>query len=337
MLSNTSALSAHKEPHTAAIHYSLTKAFIDSKTPEQGIALTMPEQLPLNSTDSLRSKMRDCIIGAFIATIITLGVYNILSLALEKPIPAYIYGIIWALAALIFYFRLRSTRVITAFESWEALALVANSKPAQLLITTFSIIPLVVSVAKSLGIQQQIPFTTYLYWASGLMLFIFVLVFKATAPIVYRYKSYQDIIDQHGGLEVLREDLLTLQKMAANGLAPFDKANDHAFLAQDHSALQWLRITDRTEAPELYFLIRKYSRGLKAGWRGTLATLLFVPAFVLSTTMMGNMLKVGFEATIQTRCSGGLFKSIYGDMLSFYQNHKEITKQPTGCEKPSAQ
>ncbi|SDX74215.1 hypothetical protein SAMN05444064_13827 [Pseudomonas syringae] len=299
--------------------------------------MTMADQATsgtsLHSANSLRSKLYDGILALTIAIAITFAVSSIIPHALEKPIPVCWYGIGCVASFFIVYIRLRSIKVISAFESWDVLALVANSKPAQFLITVFSIVPMLVSIAKSADMQQQIPFTVYLYWASGLTLFIFLLLFKVTAPVVYRYKSYQDVLDQYGGLEVLREELLKLQAMASSGKAPFDKAHNHTFLAQDIAAIQWLRITDKTEAPELYFLIRKYSTGLKMGWRKALTPLLFVPAFVLVTTTLGNTLKVGVEAAAQAHCSGGLIKSVYSGILSLDPDYKKGAELLEGCER----
>ncbi|WP_439870846.1 hypothetical protein [Pseudomonas syringae] len=298
--------------------------------------MTMADQVTsstsLYSANSLRSKLYDGILALAIAIAITFAASIIIPLALEKPIPVCWYGIACVVSFFIFYIRLRSTKVISAFESWDVLALVANSKPAQFLITVFSIVPMLVSIATSAGMQQQIPFTVYLYWASGLTLFVFLLLFKVTAPVVYRYKSYQDVLDQYGGLEVLRDELLELQAMASSGKAPFDKAHNHTFLAQDIAAIQWLRITDKADAPELYFLIRKYSTGLKMGWRKALTPLLFVPAFVLVTTTLGNTLKVGVEAAAQAHCSGGLVKSVYSGILSLDPGYKKGAELLEGCE-----
>lgn len=299
--------------------------------------MTMADQAPPDASphaaSSPRSKLYDGTLAATIAIAIIFAVSSIVPHAFEKPIPAWWFGIGGIASFFILYARLRSTKVATAFESWEILALVANSKPAQFLITAFSIVPMIVSIAKTAGVQQQIPFTVYLYWASGLALFIFLLLFKATAPLVYRYKSYQEVLDQSGGLEVFREELLELQVMASSRTAPFDKANDHIFLADDIVTIQWLRISDKAEAPELYFLIRKYSTGLKVGWRRALTPLLFIPAFVLVTTTLGNTLKVGVEAAAQAQCSGGLIKSIYGGILSIDPDYKKNAKPPEGCER----
>ncbi|BBN60997.1 hypothetical protein KUIN1_01870 [Pseudomonas sp. KUIN-1] len=303
--------------------------------------MTMADQAPPNTSQraatSPRSKRYDGTLAAAIASAITIAVSIIIPQAFDKPIPYWWFGIGGIVSFFIFYAWLRSTKVVTAFESWETLALVANSKPAQFLITAFSIVPMIVSIAQTAGVQQKIPFTVYLYWASGLTLFIFLLLFKVTAPLVYRYKSYQEVLDQRGGLEVFREELLELQAMASGRTATFNKAYDHIFLADDITMIRSLRISDRAEAPELYFLIRKYSTGLKVGWRRALTTLLFVPAYVLVTTTLGNTLKVGLEAAAQAHCSGGLIKSVYGGILSLDPYYEKTAKPIEGCERFNAQ
>lgn len=279
-----------------------------------------------------RTRWKDLFWAIGIAVIITCAVPFIAHYAIDKPIP-----LLWLLAifvpmTLIVYARLRIMKVLHWTESWQTFSVVANSRATLLLTAAFSIAPMAVAVAKGMGLEQKLPFTLYLYWISGLTMVIFLLVFRATAPVIYRYKSYKELLEGEGGFQILRDDLEELKQLAKDKLAPFDNANEHAFLEQDIADIKWLYVTDRNEGPELYFLMRKYSDRLKWWTRVLLTTLLFTPAYVLITTTLSNTLLVGLEASEQARCQGGFVQSIYRVVLSLnpYQNTTR-EQAPAAC------
>ncbi|MEJ5057932.1 MULTISPECIES: hypothetical protein [unclassified Pseudomonas] len=279
-----------------------------------------------------RSPWGDAFCAFFIAAFITSAVPIIAAYAIEKPIPP-----LWPLAVflpttLIVYLRLRMMKVRQWTESWPTLSAVANSKVTQLLTAAFSIVPMAVAVAKGMGLEQKLPFTLYLYWICGLAMVVFLLIFRATAPVVYRYKSYKDLMECEGGLQVLREDLEELKQLAKNKRTPFDDVNEHVFLEQDIVDIKWLQATDRNESPELYFLMRKYSTKLGKWKRRLLTPLLVIPAFVLITTTLSNTLLVGLEASEQAGSQGGFIPSIYRGVLSlnpFYDKKPKLAQE--GC------
>jgi hypothetical protein len=211
--------------------------------------------------------------------------------------------------------RTLTCREMVLTQDWQMLSTVANSKALMLISVALTIVPLALSASQALNKQYLFPFDLYLYWVSGLSFFAFILVYKATAPIIFKYASYRDLIDREGSVRVLRDSLAELQQLARARKAPFSLAREVLVPKTDVYAIHTLNIQNTQHQEHIYFLTREYTRYLRGFYRLILSILLIAPIFFVLTITISKMFAVGTQAAKTVECYDGWIKATYWNML----------------------
>lgn len=211
--------------------------------------------------------------------------------------------------------RAWTSKEMVLTQDWHLLSTVSNSKALMLISVALTIVPLALSASQAANKQYLFPFDLYLYWVSGLSFFAFILVYKATAPTVFRYASYRDLIDREGSVRVLRDSLAELQQLAQARKAPFSPARELLVPQMDVYAIFTLDIQNTQHQEHIYFLTRKYTRHLRGFYRLVLSILLIAPIFFVLTITISKMFAVGTQAAQTARCYDGWIKATYWNML----------------------
>lgn len=254
---------------------------------------------------------------ACIAAIITAAIfYMVFEWSLELPVPWFFYPVPMLAVALIAGVRAWCTQHSGLIDDWKFLALVANSKLVMLISVAFTFVPLAVSVFKASGATGLVPFSFYLYWISGIFLFLFLVIYKAGAPKVYQFSSFQDLKEKEGGVICLRYDAAdVLASIAARKKTkPF--VVEAPYLEADQAVLAALKDGIVKYPEDVYFIMREYSATLMVKLRCVLMVLLFIPAFLIPTVTAVKMLGVGLEAHQSANRLQGWGKATYQQVLN---------------------
>ncbi|WLH82851.1 hypothetical protein [Pseudomonas sp. FP2338] len=255
------------------------------------------------------------VLGLVIGIIVTVLPKLLIEYSLGQGIPWQYYIIPGLLLTVIFIARVYNVKELALTHDWQILSMVANSKALVLISVALTIVPLALSVSQAANKQDLLPFELYLYWVSGLSFFAFILVYKATAPTVFKYASYRDLIDREGSVRVLRDSLAELQRLAATRKAPFSPEREVLVPASDFDAIRTLDTQYTQHQENIYFLMREYTKYLKPYYRAGLSILLIAPVFFVLTITLSKMYAVGMQAGQTAHCYDGWIKATYWSML----------------------
>ncbi|MFJ2489219.1 hypothetical protein [Pseudomonas sp. NPDC087639] len=250
-----------------------------------------------------------------IATIISVVAIRLMGYVIGKVIPWEDYIVPCIVLMGILTARAWTCREMVLTQDWQMLSMVANSKALMLISVALTVVPLALSASQAVNKQYLLPFDLYLYWVSGLSFFAFILVYKATAPTIFKYTSYRDLIDREGSVRVLRDSLAELQQLADARKAPFSLAREILVPRKDVYAIRTVDIQNTQHQEHIYFLTREYSRYLKGFYRLVLSILLIAPIFFVLTITFSKMFAVGTQAVQTAQCYDGWIKATYWNML----------------------
>lgn len=253
--------------------------------------------------------------GLFIGLVVTVLPKLLIEYSLGQSTPWTYYIFPGLLLTVIIVARACNVKELALTNDWQILSTVANSKALVLISVALTIVPLALSVSQAVNKQELLPFELYLYWVSGLSFFAFILVYKATAPTVFKYASYRDLIDREGSVRVLRDSLAELQRLAATRKAPFSPEREVLVPASDFDAIRALDTQYTQHQENIYFLMREYTKYLKPYYRASLSILLIAPVFFVLTITLSKMYAVGMQAGETVHCYDGWIKATYWSML----------------------
>ncbi|VVP35806.1 hypothetical protein PS865_04600 [Pseudomonas fluorescens] len=265
------------------------------------------------------------VLGLIIGLIVTFLPKQLIEYAIGQDIPWPYYIIPGLLLTVIFIARVCNVKELSLTHDWQVLSMIANSKALVLISVALTIVPLALSVSKAVNKQDLLPFELYLYWVSGLSFFAFILVYKATAPTVFKYASYRELLDREGSVSVLRDSLAELQRLAATREAPFSPERELLVPDSDFDAIRTLNIQCTQHQEQIYFLVREYTKYLKPCYRAGLNILLIAPVFFVLTITLSKMYAVGMQAGQSAQCYDGWIKATYWSMLK--ANPRIITSE----------
>lgn len=280
---------------------------------------TSPQQPPSTQRQSLWQIIRPFLkiaLGVLYGVLITLSVQFVVEIATGREIPLLSILPFGCLITPLLTIRCWTRDSLDPSHDWKILSLVANSKAMMLITIALSVVPLVLSISQATHKQDLLPFDIYLYWLSGLSFFCFMAFYKATAPQVFKYTSYRDLIDREGSTRVLRESVADLQERATNR---------EASLTADIQSINSLDVQNTQHQEHIFFLLREYSKNLKSWARLSLSVLLVVPTFFVITITLSKAMIVGHELNQTVPCYGGWIKATYWGMLK--TNPLFITQQ----------
>ena len=253
--------------------------------------------------------------GLILGFVITLLTKSVIEYTVGHKLPLLIYLIPGLLATAILTARTWSAKELALTHDWQLLSVVANSKALTLISVALTIVPLALSASQAVDKQYLLPFDIYLYWVSGLSFFAFILLYKATAPAVFKYISYRDLIDREGSVRVLRDSVVELQSLAILRKGPFTPAREVLISGSDFVAIAKLDINDTEHQEQIYFLTREHTKYLKSLCRAGLSIMLIAPIFFISTITISKMYGVALQSNQTAQCYGGWIKATYWDML----------------------
>ncbi|WP_347905633.1 hypothetical protein [Pseudomonas purpurea] len=293
-----------------------------------------------NSTSAEKTSNSDrwprSIMIAITAALMTMAIfYVVFEWSLELLIPWFFYAVPMLVVALLAGLRAWHAQHLGLVDDWKFLALVANSKLVILISVAFTFVPLAVSFSKASGATSLLPFTLYLYWISGIFLFLFLAIYKAGAPKVYQFSSFQDLKEKEGGVICLRYDAAdVLASIAARKKTkPF--VVEAPYLEGDQQILAALEDGIVKYPEDVYFIMREYSTTLKVKLRCVLMVLLFIPAFLIPTVTAIKMLGVGIEAHQSANRLQGWGKAIYQQVLNLTLPAKKEQPAKTDALPPT--
>lgn len=250
-----------------------------------------------------------------IAAIITLLAISLIGYVIGQDIPWWPPIILWVVLLGVLIPRALSCREMVLTQDWQMLSMVANSKALMLISVALTVVPVALSASQAVNRQYLLPFDLYLYWVSGLSFFAYILVYKLTAPRVFKYASYRDLIDREGSVRVLRDSLAELRQLASMRRAPFSPARRVLVPDLDVYAIRTLDIQSPQDQEHIYFLTREYTRYLKGFCRLILSILLTAPIFFVLTITVSKMFAVGTQAVQTAHCYDGWIKATYWNIL----------------------
>lgn len=271
-----------------------------------------PTQKRLDKWNQPRARI---VWGLFIGLVVTVVPKLLIEYSLGQGSPWLYYIFAGLLLTVIIVARACNVKELAFTNDWQILSMVANSKALVLISVALTIVPLALSVSQAANKQELLPFELYLYWVSGLSFFAFILVYKATAPTVFRYASYRDLIDREGSVRVLRDSLAELQRLAATRKAPFSPEREVLVPASDFDAIRALDTQYTQHQENIYFLMREYTKYLKPYYRASLSILLIAPVFFVLTITLSKMYAVGMQVGETVHCYDGWIKATYWSML----------------------
>ncbi|MEE4097872.1 hypothetical protein [Pseudomonas viridiflava] len=239
----------------------------------------------------------------------------LISYVIGKAISWEYYIIPCAVLLVILIFRALTCREMVLTQDWQMLSTVANSKALMLISVALTVVPLALSASQAVNRQYLFPFDLYLYWLSGISFFAFILVYKATAPTIFMYISYRDLIDREGSVRVLRDSFSELRRLADARKSPFSPARQVLVPSLDVDAICTLDIQNTQHQEHIYFLTREYTRYLKGFYRLVLSILLVAPIFFVLTITFSKMFAVGVQSVQTAQCYDGWIKATYWNML----------------------
>ncbi len=273
----------------------------------------------LNTSPKRRDKLNQRWVRIALA-MATASIISVLAILLieyvtGQVIPWKYYIVTSIVLAGIMIARNLAAKELVFTQDWQMLSMVANSKALMLISVALTVVPLALSASQAINKQYLFPFDLYLYWVSGLSFFAFILVYKVTAPTVFKYASYRDLIDREGSVRVLRDSLAELQQLVIARKAPFSPAREVLVPESDVYAIRTLN-TQNVEDPEhIYFLLREYTKSLKGFYRFVLNILLIAPIFFVLTMTLSKMFAVGTQADQTAECYDGWIKATYWNLL----------------------
>lgn len=199
---------------------------------------------------------------------------------------------------------------------WKFFSLIASSKLMLLVTVALSVVPLAVEVFKLAGYIQQMPFSLFMYWLSGLSLLVFSILYHLCAPGAYRYPTFEDLIRREGSARVLRGEAGKALEGLRAGKPASGAAGATPFTSQDEHVLEVLAQGRVIDDAQCYFVMREHSANdnWKVRWALTLA--LLIPAYVIPTVTVGKMFAVVDTARQQVHDRGGWLCAIYGGVLT---------------------
>lgn len=244
----------------------------------------------------------------------------------EKQIPFYYVLFGCAAAGVVGALRGAYGERFALWESWKTFSVIANGKAVSAITVALTVVPIVVSIMSETGASSAVPFTLYLYWISGLSLSVFLLVYKTTAPLVYRYSSFQQLLEKEGGVTCLRND-------ATPVLAEIDRqlgkpTAQPSFIAGDRKVLARLADGYADSAADVYYVMREYSAEFKRGSRILLSVLLILPAFIIPTVTAIKITTVGYQANKAAQSYDGWWKATYHQMFELAPNRQSVGSPP---------
>lgn len=279
---------------------------------------TAPE-IPPNSDQTAQNHSNRLWTPRFIGLVtgvgVSLAVYLMGSYVVTQFLPLHYLAVITLLVLPLLLIRTWRAKELNISSDWQALSSIANSRALKLISVALTIVPLAVSVSQAAEKQYLLPFDIYLYWVSGISFFAFIVLYKISAPTVYKYSSYRDLIDREGSVRVLRESVAELQELERNHKAPFSPEREALVPASDVAAIKIMDALHPQHQEQVYHLVREYGKYLKAGYRRSLSVLLVAPIYFLVTIILTKMVLVGIEASHTADCYEGWFRGAYWQML----------------------
>ncbi|MBC3464710.1 hypothetical protein [Pseudomonas sp. RW10S2] len=198
---------------------------------------------------------------------------------------------------------------------WKVMSLIASSKLMLLVTVALTVVPLAVEGFKQAGHVEQMPFSLFMYWLSGLSLLVFSILYHLCAPGAYRYPTFEDLIRREGSARVLRGEAGKALEGLRAGKPASGAAGATPFTSQDEHVLEVLAQGRVIDDAQCYFVMREHSANdnWKVRWALTLA--LLIPAYVIPTVTVGKMFAVVDTARQQVHDRGGWLCAIYGSVL----------------------
>ena len=142
---------------------------------------------------------------------------------------------------------------------WKIMSLIASSKLMLLVTVALSVVPLAVEGFKLAGHVEQLPFSLFMYWLSGLSLLVFSVLYHLCAPGAYRYPTFEDLIKREGSARVLRGEAGEILEGLRPRQSPSGAAGETPFTSQDEHVLEVLAQGRVIDDAQCYFVMRVHS------------------------------------------------------------------------------
>ncbi|MBH3460096.1 MULTISPECIES: hypothetical protein [Pseudomonas] len=206
---------------------------------------------------------------------------------------------------------------------WKVMSLIASSKLMLLVTVALSVVPLAVEGFKQAGHVEQLPFSLFMYWLSGLSLLVFSVLYHLCAPGAYRYPTFEDLIKREGSARVLRGEAGEILEGLRARQSPSGAAGETPFTSQDEHVLEVLAQGRVIDDAQCYFVMREHGANANPKVRWALTLALLIPAYVIPTVTVGKMFAVVDTARQQVHERGGWLCAIYGSVLTLGKDAKE--------------
>lgn len=206
---------------------------------------------------------------------------------------------------------------------WKFLSLIASSKLMLLVTVALSVVPLAVEGFKLAGHVEQLPFSLFMYWLSGLSLLVFSVLYHLCAPGAYRYPTFADLIRREGSARVLRSEAGKMLEGLRARQSKSEAVGATPFTSQDEHVLEGLAQGRVIDDAQCYFVMREHGANDNWAVRLVLTLALLIPAYVIPTVTVGKMFAVVDTARQQVHDRGGWLCAIYGNVLMLGKDANE--------------